>query len=231
MELSKQQIKFIDHRLENEGIKYWDIRIEMLDHVVSDVEKYLKPENTECEFKEIVQQSFEKLGWKENFNGGGFDHINKEGWKYVGKQYRKFYFQGFLDFFKNPKRLTLFIIGFFLLYTLSENVSKRAFYIINTIIFSLPVLFSLFQYYKVFRMKLGKSIHRDYGLNYMVSSFVIFNMFFQLMKNDDFLTIPIEYHNIILLIIVPLHIVFSISGYQVYKKAIIKTEKMKQHLL
>tara|TARA_R110002096_G_C14592010_1_gene722089 strand:+ start:708 stop:1403 length:696 start_codon:yes stop_codon:yes gene_type:complete len=231
MELTKEQIKFIDHRLENEGIKYWDIRIEMLDHVVSDVEQNLKPENSAYEFKEIVQQSFENLGWKENFNGGGFDHINKEGWKYVGKQYRKLYFQGFLDFFKDYKKLSLFIIGFFLLYTLTESVSKRAFYIINTIIFSLPVLFSFFQYYKVFRKKLGKSIHRDYGLHYMVSSFFIFNMFFQLMKNDDFLTIPVEYHNIILLIIVPLHIVFSISGYQVYKKAIVKTEKIKQHLL
>ena len=231
MELTKEQIKFIDHRLENEGIKYWDIRIEMLDHAVSDVEQNLKPDNSKYEFKELVQESFENLGWKENFNGGGFDHINKEGWKYVGKQYRKLYFQGFLDFFKDYKKLSLFIIGFFLLYTLTESVSKRAFYIINTIIFFLPVLFSFFQYYKVFRKKLGKSIHRDYGLHYMVSSFFIFNMFFQLMKNDDFLTIPVEYHNIILLIIVPLHIVFSISGYQVYKKAIVKTEKIKQHLL
>ena len=52
------------------------------------------------------------------------------------------------------------------------------------------------------------------------------------MKNgDDFFTIPIEYHNIILLIIVPLHIVFSISGYQVYKKAIKRVELMSNNLL
>ena len=82
MELTKEQIKFIDHRLDNEGIKYWDIRIEMLDHVVLDVESILKPENSAYEFKEIVQQSFEKLGWKENFNGGGFDTVYLEKLKY-----------------------------------------------------------------------------------------------------------------------------------------------------
>jgi hypothetical protein len=38
MELTKEQVHYIENRLENEGIKYWDIRIEMLDHVVSDVE-------------------------------------------------------------------------------------------------------------------------------------------------------------------------------------------------
>ena len=75
MELKKQQLKYIDHRLENEGIKYWDIRIEMLDHVVSDIEKTLKPENSEYEFKEMVQASLVTLGWKENFNGGGFDKV------------------------------------------------------------------------------------------------------------------------------------------------------------
>jgi predicted ATP-dependent protease len=78
MELTKQQIQHIDHRLENEGVKYWDIRIEMLDHVVSDVEQKLKPENSEYEFKEKVQESFVALGWKENFNGGGFEKIYHE---------------------------------------------------------------------------------------------------------------------------------------------------------
>jgi hypothetical protein len=36
MELTKQQIQHIENRLIKNGVKYWDIRIEMLDHVVSD---------------------------------------------------------------------------------------------------------------------------------------------------------------------------------------------------
>ncbi|MDN3618354.1 hypothetical protein QWY81_02655 [Polaribacter undariae] len=83
MELTKEQIQYIDHRLENEGVKYWDIRIEMLDHIISDVEKNLKPENTEYEFKEIVQTSFVTLGWKENFNGSNFPNTDTDAWKNI----------------------------------------------------------------------------------------------------------------------------------------------------
>ena len=75
MELTKEQILYIDHRLENEGVKYWDIRIEMLDHVVSDVETKLELETSENEFKEIVQKALVTLGWKKNFNGGGLDKV------------------------------------------------------------------------------------------------------------------------------------------------------------
>jgi hypothetical protein len=97
MELTKEQIQYIDHRLQNDGIKYWDIRIEMIDHVVSDVEKNLKPENSEYEFKEIVQDAFESLGWKENFNGGGFESVflrrckdfNKKSKRSIIKEYKE----------------------------------------------------------------------------------------------------------------------------------------------
>ena len=41
MELTKEQIQYIENRLIKDGVKYWDIRIEMLDHIVSDVEKTL----------------------------------------------------------------------------------------------------------------------------------------------------------------------------------------------
>ena len=64
MELSKEQIQCIENRLENEGVKYWDIKIEMLDHIVTDVEHQLqKGEN----FNIAVQHSFVVLGWKNSF--------------------------------------------------------------------------------------------------------------------------------------------------------------------
>ena len=140
MELTKKQIQFIDHRLENDGVKYWDIRIEMLDHIVTDVESILKPKNTECQFKEIVQEAFVSMGWKENFNGSSFEKQNKEGWKNVGKKYRKEYFLEVRNFFKKPKNLIVFILSLLLLFVLSQNVSNSAFLKINFIIFLLPAL-------------------------------------------------------------------------------------------
>ena len=46
-------------------------------------------------FKKKVQNVFVSLGWKENFNGGGFDAINKQGWKNVN------IFYGDLIYFDN----------------------------------------------------------------------------------------------------------------------------------
>jgi hypothetical protein len=124
MELTKQQIQHIDHRLESEGIKYWDIRIEMLDHIVSDVERKLKPENSEYEFKELVQESFESLGWKENFNGGGFEQILKQRLRLYNKNKNKSFIKYMKETFLNFK----FILGVLSLtitvFTFQENNSS-----------------------------------------------------------------------------------------------------------
>ena len=231
MELTKEQIQFIDHRLENDGVKYWDIRIEMLDHIVTDVESILKPKNTECQFKEIVQEAFVSMGWKENFNGSSFEKQNKEGWKNVGKKYRKEYFLEVRNFFKKPKNLIVFILSLLLLFVLSQNVSNSAFLKINFIIFLLPALLFLWEYIMIHKKKLGNSIHKNYGLHYMSFSFLILNVFFQFMGNNDFLPIPTTYHKTIIFTIVPLHLVLSISGFQVYKKAIKRVETMRNNLL
>lgn len=231
MELTKEQIRFIDHRLENDGVKYWDIRIEMLDHIVSDLEKNLKPENSEYEFKEIVQEAFVSLGWKENFNGSNFEKLNKEGWKNVGKKYQKEYFLEVRNFFKNPKNSIAFILCLLLLFMLSKNVSHSAFLKINYLLFLFPAFLFLWEYLSVFRKKLGNSLHKNYGLHYMSFSFLILNVFFQFMGNNDFLSIPTTYHKMIIFTIVPLHLVLSISGFQVYKKAIKRIETMRNNLL
>lgn len=42
MQLTKEQIQEIDNRLKKDGIKYWDLRIGLLDHVVTDVENMHK---------------------------------------------------------------------------------------------------------------------------------------------------------------------------------------------
>lgn len=122
MELSKEQIKFIDHRLENDGVKYWDIRIEMLDHIVSDVETKLQPENTFYEFKEKVQESFENLGWKENFNGGGFEAVYLQRLKIYSKQSNKGLITEYKKSFTDFKTLAAIFIFFSYLFIFRENI-------------------------------------------------------------------------------------------------------------
>jgi hypothetical protein len=229
MELSKEQIQYIDHRLENEGVKYWDIRIEMLDHIVSDVESILKPENTAYQFKEFVQDAFVSLGWKENFNGGGFEKRHKESWQNVNKYYRKIYFEGFVNFFKKPSYLIVLSIFLFAYFSLSEILTHRMFLKLSYILFFSPFLLFVFTFYKMYKKKYGKSVHRDYGLNYLMLSFLILNAIITFVRIEG--GFPIEFHKIILFIIIPTHFIFTYSGYHVYKKAISKVEKMHKELL
>jgi|GEM_PF-1343337 hypothetical protein len=228
MELSKEQIQYIDNRLENEGIKYWDIRIEMLDHIVSVVEKNLQLENTAYQFRELVQDAFVALGWKENFNGGGFEEKNKQGWKNANKYYRKIYFAGFVDFFKKTSNLLVLSIFLFAYFSISEMLTHKIFLKLSYILFFSPFILFVFTFYKMYKKKYGKSVHRDYGLSYLMLSFLMLNAIITFVRIDG--GFPIEFHKIILFIIIPTHFIFTYSGYKVYKKAISKVEKMHKEL-
>ena len=84
MILHREQIIFIDNYLKEKGVKYWDIRLEMIDHIASKME-----ENEEIVLsKEFLSKEF-----------GSNYQINKtvrERCKSVNKKYRK------LLHFENP---------------------------------------------------------------------------------------------------------------------------------
>ena len=96
MKLTESHIQEIDNRLKKDGVKYWDIRIEMLDHVVTDVENRL--ENGE-ELEKAITNSFIALGWK-----GNLKHLNRKGWQNTNDKYRREHFKGILNYFKSFKK-------------------------------------------------------------------------------------------------------------------------------
>jgi len=230
MELSKEQIEFIDHRLENDGIKYWDIRIELLDHVVSDIEKRMKVENSENDFKEMVQEVFVYVGWKENFNGSSFEDLNKEGWKNVNKGYRKMYYQRFLDFFKNPVHLLFLAVSFAGFYFLSEFLIHKTFLKVSYGVFISPTLLYFYAYFKTWRKKTWKICTQRCCL-FLFDTLLFFSCAIMnfIRVGQDF-SLPMEYHKPLLFLIIPLHLILTYSGYEIYKKAITKLDKMRAEL-
>jgi hypothetical protein len=226
MELSKEQIQYIDHRLENDGVKYWEIRIEMLDHIVSDVEKNLQPENTEYQFKEIVQDAFVSLGWKENFNGSNFPNNDKDTFKNVNNEYRKMYHQGFINFFKSFKNIGILITFLLIFYTFSNTVNFKIFKRISLVLFILPIVLILFYSIKIWLKQYGKSIHLNYGSFYFSFAFFMINLPVQFLK--EFSESNQQWF---LIIALPLYFIFTYSGYQVYKRSIKEAEQMRKELL
>lgn len=217
MELSKEQVKYIDVHLKKMGIKYWDLRIEMLDHIISNIEN-----DTEFEdFEEAFKKSLSKLGWL-----GRLSYLNTDGWKNVNKKYRKEYHNGFINFFKSLKNVLIFLSSFFLFYLFSENISFKFFQKVSYVLFVLPLILVFIEFGKSLLKKYGRSVNLDYGIMYMIMSFVILNIFPMFFREASEIIQKISWF-----IILPTHYVAFYSGYQLYKKTIVKVEEMKKQLL
>lgn len=223
MELTKEQIKYIDNQIEKYGVEYWDVRVELVDHTVSYVENNLKRKE---DFKKIVHKAFVRLGWK-----GTFSHLNTQGWKSTNKLYRRIYFNGFVDFFKSVKNLTILIICFLIYFYISEAIDLKTFTKFSYVLFLIPTVVFFYESYVTRKKKYGKSVHKQYGLHYLISTTFIFQIIPMSLKDNGLFSIPVEYHKLVLFTLIPVHLIFAFSGYNVYKTAMKRVEKMKKQLL
>ncbi len=231
MELTKEQIQYIDNRLEEDGIKHWDVRIEILDHVVSEIEAKLSFENSEYQFREMVQESFVTLGWKENFNGTSFEKSYNKTLSNIGRKYGKERKKEIYSFFNNPKILLLLFLGVTFYIFVSNLVSHKAFIIFSYALFVIPVLIYFYEFFRLWKKKIGKSFFKDQALMSIASSFFLFNVIMLMMKSEgqDF-ALPLMYQKPVLFVVMPIHFVLSYTGYKMYKKTIVEVEKMKKEM-
>lgn len=216
MEITKEHIQYIDEYLKKMGIKYWDLRIEMIDHLVSDIEQNL----TSKDFKTEFSLALKRAKWNGSLSG-----VNKEGWQNVNRKYRSAYLKGFINFFKSFKNIVILILILTVFYSISEIVSLEVFNKISRILFITPLLIVVGEFIKSLFRKYGRSVNLDYGITYMTMSFLILNavpVFFN--DNTEFTQKTIWF------ILLPIHYIAFNSGYNLYKKAITKIEEMKKEL-
>ena len=175
MELTKEQILFIDHRLENDGIKFWDIRIEMLDHVVSDIENRLILTASEYDFKALVQDSFENLGWKENFNGGGFEEVYLKRCKNYTHQSNKGIINGYKKAFMNAKSVSVIVLFYLCLFIFQDNIIVMKYFFIAAVGLAVIALVGYFIKYKVFNsIRLNRLFFLTFFPLSLLNAFVFF---------------------------------------------------------
>lgn len=214
MEFTTKQIQYIDKVLEKGGIKYWDLRIEMIDHILSGIEE----DTTEGSFETKVQAALKRIGWDNDLA-----KINKQGWQHVNKTYRRKYLMGMLRFFTSFKTVfpfLLFCIGY---YMLSEYLSAKDFIRISNIMFMLPLVYFIFLSIVTWRNAYGRSINLDYGFMYLFLGFLTLNMLPSLL--DDTAT---SVQVIVWLFTIPIYVVACVSGYQVFKEAQKRVQMMKR---
>ena len=207
MELTKQQI---DHRLEKNGIKYWDVRIELLDHVVSDVEKRT---NLGEKFEDAIYHSFVSLG----FNGS-FKSLVERRKKLCIKLNKKIVKREIKTFFTSPKTICIYILFLAVFYIFAdEKLLGKIFLIAFLVIFCLVTIFGLINYKKVFKSVslLGSFRFLTFLLS-TLNAALFFPKFFGIEK------LPTIYFSIFIAVLFPLIYV----GYKTFFDSYLKTNRM-----
>lgn len=205
MNLSKEQIQFIDNYLKGQGVKFWDVRIELVDHIASKLE-----ENKVL----ILNRTFLI---KEFGTSITLANLVDEKLKILNKKYGRLYFKEIINFFKNAKKIAVFGILILMHFLLFKHLPYKSFKIISTILFILPVAVYLILAIKNHFLK-EKSIHLERAHFYVIFSFFILNLFFQVLQPRGIFDASVTIHATTLLIIVPLNMFLSLCGYMVYKR-------------
>ncbi|AMC11247.1 hypothetical protein Lupro_08260 [Lutibacter profundi] len=238
MKLTKEQITYIDDYLKHHKVKYWDIRIELLDHIVSTIEEKMEQGISFDDAMIEVHKSFGnsmKMLWNTGVeysifaNGLGFKNLVQTKKKQMNKKYRNLYFKEIFNFLKSFRNSTILGIIFYLNYLLFQNVEYVRFKRINIIVFLIPIIFFVIYSIRNFTIK-NKSIHLEYALFYYTFSFSILNMFLQISNPDGLFNVSKEFQIIVVAIIAPLNLVFSYCGLKLYKRTYEKYSKIFKQL-
>jgi hypothetical protein len=238
MKLTKEQIQYIDDYLKHHKVNYWDVRIELLDHIVTTVEakidKGISFDDAMIEVHKSFGNSMKRF-WNTGVEysifayGEGYKQLIQTKRKQINKKYRNLYFKEIYNFLKSAKHLFLIISIFYLNYLLFQNVSYKLFKRINLIVFFLPMVFFLVYSFRLFITK-NKSIHLEYAQLYYTLSFFILNMFLQIANPEGLFNAGKEFQIIVIAIIAPLNLIFTYCGYTLYKRTYIKYTGMFKQL-
>jgi len=200
MNLTKEEIQYIDNYLVKNDIKYWDVRAELLDHIISSVEDKIKKEG--ISFREALLEVHEGFGNKLGhfkspsferklyYSNKGFKRFEREKQKEIGKKYRRLHWQGLKNLFLSPKFLleyVLFGIGFYLCFL---NFTKLTI-VIGLIFLMVPTFFSGFHSIKNKMARRSLNIVLTTGISILPWSLYnlslqVFNMTFEGEENKPY---------------------------------------------
>lgn len=127
MELTKEQLLQIDNYIFSCGIKFIDIRAEIVDHFANILEQSLE-ENPTLNFKQEI------INIHKNFSENGFKKLLKEKTKSVQKRFYKASLKHLITFFRFPKIIVSGGFFYFLILIMNLVEDKEVFFSILSFI-------------------------------------------------------------------------------------------------
>jgi hypothetical protein len=222
MELTKEQVQHIESRLVKNGVKYWDIRIEMLDHVVSDVEKRMELGE---KFDDATLNSFINLGWN-----GSLEDLTKSRLFGINKIVRKQYFNQIKKLFTSANSLSVILILGTLYYLTISVSSVKLFKTATLVLLLSPIIFGVFLHFKE-NLSNKKSGYLTYSSFYIFFSFLLLNAVIQFVKPDGIIPVTKDTQVFVWFVVTALNSVFSYAGILVHLKTLKKVKIVESNLL
>lgn len=220
MKLTKENIETIDRHFKNKGVGYWDIRLEMIDHVACKMEE----KQGSYDFESLFKYTIKDLNWE-----GDLKDYEQQRLTAIGKTVGKRYFKNIRGFFTNIK--TLLLIGLFVMayYLCFQNFSQKTFRMLSLVLFSAPIVYFTI-HYAYTSLKYKKSGYVLYGYFYLTFSIMMSSIFYQLGPNSIIDVSSITRHNIIFFTTI-FNVVFTTSGVIVYLESYKKYQNVYKNLI
>ncbi|WP_430410870.1 hypothetical protein [Kordia sp.] len=140
MKLTQQRIQYIDDYLRKSGVQFWDVRLEILDHVATGVEEKMTHESMSFEaaleaitisFGNEIRQGYilnkDNTKWIKSTKyatGEGFEKLQREKQKQISKKHAKAYWKQFINLFTSVQfyiEFALMILSIFVISKYSEK--------------------------------------------------------------------------------------------------------------
>ncbi len=173
MKLTREQIDYIFDFVKKHYVEWYDLQVEMVDHLANDIEKIMT-ENPKISFENALDRAFRKFG------PAGFMEVAEQKMNAIKKSYFKYIFQEFKYLFLSPK-IFLFLFSWYLFYSFLFHTSYKLYTIvfIYLIITVIPFYF-LVKYSSYLRKKkkiIKKYIWRKAALFKLPQSYISFSSF------------------------------------------------------
>lgn len=221
MELSKEQIVSLEQYLEKRGLKYWDIRMELLDHLATDIElRIAKGES----FQSAKESAIYALGLSGNLEG-----FTKRKLLGINKIVRKQFFYKTAELFTKPTylvQLLCFISCYAFIYAFA---SLTVFKFITIILLFLPISVGVILYFSEF-FKKRKSGYLTYTSFYIFFSFMMLNLFLQLPKPNGIFPVTKETQLFIWFLVTCVNSIFASAGILIHINAVKKIKTIQRAL-
>ncbi|AXT18557.1 hypothetical protein D7030_07070 [Flavobacteriaceae bacterium AU392] len=223
MKLNQEEIKFIDDYFIKNGIKYWDIRMEMVDHIASDIEENF---GINKNFYSAFDSSIEKLGWE----GDYLKDIQILRLKAINKNMRRQYFKEFANIFKNTNTLIVSVLGILFYWYVYARLNTSIFKIISLVLFFTPAVIYVLNFFLIFLKKAYKSGNLLYSSFYVFFSFLMLNMVVQFSQPEGAFQVTLATQKTILFFVTIINTLFTYAGVKVHIHTMRKTKTIYKKL-